>query len=290
VSKRGKCWLCEQVGELTDDHTQPQCAFNEKNRRHIRLKSPVDQKKISRANIQPSATLSPSRLRNIYEEIQPDRPIAGGIYVKRQCKECNARLGRFYDTHFGQWCRDALSVLKFGDLVVVQREYSQRCRYPLSIVKRIAAMFFAINGEKFVSHQPVLSRFARFRDAQELPEKVGLYAAYNINDLVSHIPFQVRKNVRTGFQTMVSQIAHPPFVYVMTLDGTCPNPQLTNLRRFADYAYGDEGDVEATFRVLPTNSCFAGDYRPAGRLVPDDVLVMTPQLEPNFFRLVDTVV
>jgi hypothetical protein len=137
-------------------------------------------------------------------------------------------------------------------------------------------MFFAINGEEFASHQPMLSRFARFRDAQELPQNVGLYAAYNINDLVSHIPFQVRRNVRTGFQTMLSQIAHPPCVYVMTLGGTCPDPQLTNLRRFAEYNYGDEVDVEVTFRILPTNSCFAGDYRPAGRLVPDDVLVITP--------------
>jgi hypothetical protein len=290
MSKRGKCWLCGQVGELTDDHTQPQCAFNERKRRHIRLKSPVDQKNFSKAHIQPSAPPSASLLRNIYEEIRPDRPIAGGIYVKRQCKECNGRLGRLYDIHFGQWCRDALSNLKSGDLVVIQQVYSQRCRYPLSILKRITAMFFAINGEEFASHQPELSRFARFPDSHELPENVGLYAAYNINDLVSHIPFQARKNVRTGFQALLSQIAHPPFVYVMTLDGPCPDPQLTNLRRFAEYEYGDEADLEATFRILPTNSCFAGDYRPAGKLLPADILVMTPKLEPSFFRLVDTVV
>src|SRR5262245_54878843 len=112
MSKLGKCWLCGQVGELTDDHTQPQCAFNEKNRKHIRMKSPVDQKNLSKAHIQPNGPLSASLLRHIYEEIRPDRPIAGGIYVKRQCKECNDRLGRSYDAHFGQWCRGALSNVK----------------------------------------------------------------------------------------------------------------------------------------------------------------------------------
>ena len=54
--------------------------------------------------------------------------------------------------------------------------------------------------------------------------------------------------------------------------------------------YDDEGDVDLVFRILPTNSCFAGDFRPSGKLLPSDILVMTPQLEPSFYRLVDVVV
>jgi hypothetical protein len=204
--------------------------------------------------------------------------------------DCNQQLGRLYDARFGQWCRDALSNLKIGELIVVRQEYTQRCRYPLSILKRLVAMFFSINGEEFVTRQDALSRFARFPDSRELPENVGVYAAYNVNDLVSHIPFQVRRDVCTGSQVMLSQIAHPPFVYVMTLGSPCPDRRLTDLRRFADHGYADEGEVEMTFRTLSTNSCFAGDFRASGRLIPDDVLVLTPRLEPSFYRLVDVVV
>ena len=63
----------------------------------------------------------------------------------------------------------------------------------------------------------------------------------------------------------------------MTLDGPCPDPRLTNLRRFAHHGYDDEADVEMTFRTLPTNSCSAGDYRPSGKLLPDNTLVLTPR-------------
>jgi hypothetical protein len=290
MPKRGICWLCGQAGDLTDDHTQPQCAYNEKKRKHVRLKSPVDKERIARGQIAPSVTAPASLLRNIYEEIRPDRPIGGGIYVRRQCTECNFHLGRLYDGHFGHWCRDAVSNMKSGDLMVIQRQYTQRCRYPLSILKRICAMFFAINGDRFASHQPELSRFARFPDCHELPDNIGVYAAYNVNDLVSHIPFQVRKNVVNGFEVHLSQIAHPPFVYVMTLRGSCPDPRLTDLRRFALYDYGDEADVDATFRILHTNSCFAGDFRASGKLMPPDCVVFTPDLAPSFFRLVDRVV
>jgi hypothetical protein len=289
--KRGKCWLCGGEKEaLTDDHIQPQCAFNEKRRKHIRLHSPTSLSKLSDKKIRPNAPLNAKTLRNIYEAINPDRPIAGGIFYKRQCKECNGLLGRLYDERFGQWCRDALSTLKRGELVVAQREYTLRCRYPLSILKRIVAMFFSINGEQFAQHRSELSRFARFPLCHELPEKIGIYAAYNVNDLVSHIPVQARRNVVNGEQWLLSQIAHPPFVYVMTLSGTCPDPRLTDLRRFAEQDYNDEGNVEMTFQILPTNSCFAGDFRASGKLLPDDVLVMTPQLEPSFYHLLDAIV
>jgi hypothetical protein len=283
MAKRGRCWLCgKETDRLTADHTQPQCAFNEKKRRYLRLNSVVNRRR-------PLGKIGHA-IRNIYMEIQPDRPIAGGIYYNRQCLVCNSLLGRCYDARFGQWCRDAHANLKRGAVHVVQQEYTQRCKYPLSILKRIVAMFFSINGERFAEAQPELSRFARFPLSHEFPEKIGLFAAYNTNDLVSHIPCQVRFNPRTCAQVFLSQIAHPPFVFLLTLDGPCPDPRLTDLRRFAEYNFEDEADVEVTFRVLPTNSCFAGDYRATGKLVPDDTLVMTPEVEPSFFRLIDEVV
>jgi hypothetical protein len=42
MAKHGICWLCgQETYQLTADHIQPQCAFNEKNRKHVRLASVI---------------------------------------------------------------------------------------------------------------------------------------------------------------------------------------------------------------------------------------------------------
>jgi hypothetical protein len=283
--KRGTCLLCgKEAAFLSEDRIQPQCAFNEKHRRHVRLES------VQSMAIKKNAALTGPKFRNIYQEIQPDRPIAGGIYRYTQCENCNGFLGRMYDAHFGEWCHDALEILRPGQIIVAQASYSQRCRYPLSVLKRIVAMFFSINGDRFAACHPELARFVMDPVAQTLPERYGVYAAYNVNDIVSHVPLQARANVRLGTTTWVSQIAHPPFVYVLTIDSDCPDARLTDLRSFAGFGYGQETDAQVVLHLLPTNSCFAGDFRAAGKLLPDDIMVCSTALAPSYFRLVDAVI
>jgi hypothetical protein len=285
MTKRGICRLCGQQAErLTADHVQPQCAFNEAHRQHIRLQSILDEA------IRPNQVVTGPTIRNIYREIQPDRPISGGIYRFRQCKDRNNRLGRLYDARFGHWCHDAVEQLKPGEAIVIQPEYSQRCRYPLSILKRVVAMFFSINGDKFAGCHPKLSAFVRDPSQSDLPDQYQFFAAYNVNDLVSHIPLQFRSDVVACREWFVSQIAHPPFVYVMTINSGCPDLRLTDITRFSGFGYDDEANIDVQLRVLPTNSCFAGDFRASGNLVHDNMIVGSTEIEPSFFHLVDAVV
>jgi hypothetical protein len=263
MTKKSKCCLCgKEAYKLSKDHIQPSCAFNEKNRKHLRMESVLS---LATDRNPPKDA---AKVRNIYYEIQPDRPIQGGIYRRTQCIACNGYLGSHYDARFGKWCHDAVGILKPEEIIVVQQEYRQLCRYPLSILKRIVAMFFSINGDRFAPLQPELVDFIMDRQTRKLPTRFGVFAAYTINDIVSHIPFQYHVDVRTGQEIGISQIAHPPFVYVLTIDSACPDPRLTDLTGFARYDYEDEASVEMPFRVVPTNSCLAGDYRPSGVLGP----------------------
>ena len=283
--KSGTCHLCgKQTDRLSRDHIQPQCAFNEKHRTYVRMES------IQSMAIRKNEAVTGPTVRNIYIEIQPDRPIAGGIYRYTQCTDCNGLLGSLYDQRFGVWSHDALGLLKPGEVIVVQREYFQKCQYPLSILKRIVAMFFSINGERFASCQPELSAFVRDSQSQQLPLQFSFFAAYNVNDLVSHIPLQTRTDVRVGKNWLISQIAHPPFVYAMTINSACPDPRLTDITGFAKYGYDEEGSLELVLRVVPTNSCLAGDYRAAGKLLEDDMLVLISEVMPSYFRIVDAVI
>ena len=182
-------------------------------------------------------------------------------------------------------------MLKPGEkIIVVQREYIQQCRFPLAILKRIVGMFFSINGERFAACQPELSEFVRDPQSQQLPARFRFYAAYNINDLVSHIPLQCRKDARTGRESWISQIAHPPFVYTMTIDTGCPDSRLTDITGFARYGHDELACADVALQVVPTNSCFAGDYRAAGKLVPDDIVVCMTEIKPSYFRIVDVVI
>ncbi len=284
MAKPGTCHLCgKQTDSLSKDHIQPQCAFNEKHRTYVRMES------ISMAIRENKAVAGPA-VRNIYFEIQPDRPIAGGIFRYTQCQNCNGILGTFYDKRLGDWCHDALAVLKRGRLVLVQRQYMQKCRYPLSILKRVIAMFFSINGERFSSCHSELSKFVREPQSRHLPEPYRFYAAYNINDLVGHIPLQCRMDVGSGQGSWISQVAHPPFVYAMTIDSACPDDRLTDITGFARFAYGEEANIDVVLRVVPADSCFAGDYRAAGKLLTDDIVVFTTEVMPSHFRVVDAAI
>ncbi len=173
--KRGICRLCgQETEELTKDHVQPQCGFNEKDRLYVRLESILPGGSIRRN--QPA--IGPL-VRNIYREIQPDRPIGGGIYRYTQCQTCNGDLSRHYDSRFGEWCHTALATLKPGEIILAQREYTQRCRCPLSVLKRIVAMFFSINGDHLARLNPDLSRFVREPQSNDLPNRYRFFAAYN---------------------------------------------------------------------------------------------------------------
>lgn len=59
----------------------------------------------------------------------------------------------------------------------------------------------------------------------------------------------------------VTEIAHPPFGYVVTVDGTRPDHRLFEISHFRRYAY-DEMEVAPLYPpVLPTHLILPLDYR-----------------------------
>ena len=80
----------------------------------------------------------------------------------------------------------------------MQDQYTLRCRYPLSILKRLIAMFFSINGDHFAQKQPALSSFVRNRTATGQLDHFRFFVAYNTNDIIAHIPLQWQWNMAKG--------------------------------------------------------------------------------------------
>lgn len=287
--KKGTCTLCSKPSRIiTKDHIQPQNAFNEKKRRFLRLasvhdfygneKNGFDEKELG------------SKFLNIYQEIQPDDPIEGGIYRFTQCKKCNNLLGNAYDSDFGSFCRSVVRAIRPGQIISVNKEYAIVCRSPLSVLKRIIAMFFSINGVGFAKNHLELSTFVQERRALTLPNKYQIYIGVQISDFVSHIPFQCRLDLRTNKKTFLSQITHPPLVYVMTVDSNLEDSPLTNVNSFSNIPYHSEGSEMKTFRAVQARSCFASDFRPSGRVIDSNVMVTESDLPSQFFKIVDSII
>ncbi len=281
--KLGTCRLCgKRSVKLTDDHTQPQYAFNEKSRGHYRRGNLYTQ------NVNPTIFIRSNPAGASGYDI-PSQPIFGGIRVPTQCMECNGLLGLHYDVPFGQWCHGAKATLKPGRVLIVHERYTQICENPLAVLKRVIAMFFSINGDFFSERNQELARFVREPECQHLPEPFGIFAAYSVSDLVSYIPLQCRLNVANGYGLWITQISYPPYTFALTLDGTSPDPRFCALRSFAQHPIGPGASTEVVLSLVPTNPVFAGDYRGSGRLVPDNTVVLTTELPPRYYRLVDPV-
>lgn len=283
--KTGTCRLCrKRQVKLTDDHTPPQCAFNEKSRGHYRRANQYTH------NLGLTNSNGTTLVGGSGHDIAPDRrPIFGGIHERTQCEACNNLLSRNYDAPFGLWCSSAKATLKPGRVLIARERYSQVCGNPLAVLKRVIAMFFSINGDFFAENNQNLADFVLVPESQQLPEPFGIFAAYSLSDLVSYIPIQCRLNVTTGYELWISQISYPPFTFALTLDGTSPDSRLCALRSFAQHPIGQTVSTEAVLKVVPTNPVFAGDYRGSGLLVPDNTVVLTTGLPPRYYRLVDPV-
>lgn len=66
----------------------------------------------------------------------------------------------------------------------------------------------------------------------------------------------------TGNVSLQSEIAYPPYGYVLTLNGKRPlDGRLVEISHFASYAYNEEVSMPIHLPVLPTHAMFGADYR-----------------------------
>lgn len=75
-----------------------------------------------------------------------------------------------------------------------------------------------------------------------------------------------------GYKPIVmSEIAFPPFVYVMTIDSPPPDDRLTDISWFSRYDYNEFDIVYPKFNVLPINYYLPGDYRTIEQMKEDRI-------------------
>lgn len=245
MSKReviGTCHICGAHGPLTFEHVPPQKAFND----------------------QPMILLGFDAWLHLgpFDELDKRGARQGGLGAHTLCGRCNNDMGGWYARAFIDWCKKGMAVLERsgGHPRLV---YAQDI-YPLRVIKQIVAMFFSVNGPDFQSGEEnaELVRFLKNKTATGIPDGLRFYAYYHAGGRTRMNPAMVIMDVEQQTQTLLSEIAFPPYGYVMTIDSPPPDERLVDITHFAFYRYDERAIVSLPLPLLETHLTWqSGDYR-----------------------------
>jgi len=182
----------------------------------------------------------------------------GGIGFYSLCSECNNFLGRTYVKAYQKW---AIA----GQQILSQGEFGPNVRYqiieqePSKVIKQILSMFLAINADWYRKAYPELVAFVKDPNSKDLPEKYKLYVYLNKEGKPRYAQHAAQYTGELG-AINCTEIAFPPFGYLLTFDYQPGISFLTNITTFKDHDGPEE--IAIGLNVLPTHLPFiALDYR-----------------------------
>ncbi|OWW21747.1 hypothetical protein AYR66_21895 [Noviherbaspirillum denitrificans] len=135
--------------------------------------------------------------------------------------------------------------------------------YPLRIIKQIIAMSFSVNAPEFRLRVPYLEQFGLNKELRHLPPDLRVLTGYTIN---GHIRSTGASGILDGSGVApqlytVSEIAFPPFCFVLTLNCPCPDRRMIVISAFATCGYYEVQSLDLRMPVLPIHSAYPTDYR-----------------------------
>jgi hypothetical protein len=253
VKKRifGTCRICETLAALSSEHVPPKASPNKNT--HILV------------TLEEAVRLGPG-------DIPKGPKQQGGVTYTTICGRCNNFFGRVYVPSLNEWYWGGRYILQRAQqegLDVVT--FSAADQYPLRIIKAIIAMFMAINPERF-RQEPVGAGLATLlldRHATGLPRGVRFFTYFNYESKIKYVPVSVRlSGVVAGAAPedikvlRLSELTYPPYGFVMVLGDGDPDPRLTEISRFAKYAYDEQATLALELAVLPVHgTVLPNDYR-----------------------------
>jgi len=236
----GTCHLCGKVGPLSFEHVPPRRAFNDQPVRQISLEGSF-------------------QFENERAEKGAVSQRGAGAYTL--CERCNNLTGKWYAKDFVKWCGQGAEIL-------VRSEYRPTLIYlhyvlPLRVLKQILTMCFSMNTPSWRESVPELEQFVLDRDRRWLPPRYRVFVYYNVEGTMRRVGNSIAMvNLNESHDVVqVTEISHPPFGYVLTVDGSRPDDRLFEITHFQRYEYGE---IEVAFlrpEILPTHLGIPLDYR-----------------------------
>lgn len=236
----GPCHICGIVGPRSFEHVPPAAAFNDR--------------PIVRLGGRGIIGRHPDELRSMKGPISQRG--AGGYTL---CNRCNSDTGHRYGPAFVDWAYQGARLLQHAK--AAPSLYHTFHLFPLRVIKQIFCMFFSSNPPGFAKANQELVRFVLNRDFRYPDPRLRVFVFFNGGDLSRSSSVTGRANFETGAAFAFSEIAYPPFGYVLSVDGTRPHESLVEISHFAHHQYNDWTDVSLRLPVHELFTVYPGDYR-----------------------------
>lgn len=229
----GTCLLCGQDKLLNFEHVPPKSAFN-KSTRYVSV--PSDEY---------------TKISNPIKNPPKGKILQGGTGYYAFCEDCNNFLGRNYVPSYNRWVNAGAVILGKFPPNINSVLFTATQVEPLSILKQVVSMLLALNDATYLKAYPELSSFVRDPNSRELPEKYQVYAYLNNEGQLRHKSHSLVSAPEFGMVNC-TELAFPPFGYVLTMDHEGKLGKLTNITNFKMYYPSEKVDLPIGLLKLPT--------------------------------------
>ena len=243
----GKCQICGVVGPLSFEHVPPESAFNSRPVFLGDIKKQLDAKTVL--------------------------PLKGGKQCQRGsgaytlCGKCNSNTGHWYGSAYAEWAvQAACNLSRASGARTIDATYTL---YPSRVLKQVLCMFFSSNSKGLGRYHDALVGVTLNSRARGLPDGLGVLAFITKSWLLRQSGFTGRLDTRNGRGYFFSEVAHPPFGFVMTWDCPKPDDRLLDIRHFASYDYDHLERLALRLHVLEVNTWTPCDYRTLAEIEAD---------------------
>jgi hypothetical protein len=239
MSLSGRCHICGEFSELTEEHVPPQKAYNDM----AGLVMDLHQ----------------------WDQFQNTgkrhgRHHQGGFGVYTLCGKCNPNTGSWYGGEYVKWAREGLIFLQKMPTENTLGVFSIKNCYPLRFLKQVVTMFFSVNDPNIFRHQyPDLVDFVLNKESTGLDAKYDFYCSLYRGPVSRYAGVSAIFRVGHGVQVL-SEIAHVPFAFALVLNQN-PDATLSRISHFANYTYCERTDVSLSMFLGDGYTPFPLDYR-----------------------------
>lgn len=262
--KKGNCRICGELLPSTFEHVPPKAAFNN----------------------QPVVVFG---IQNWLLRDQ-DGAMPGGAYQQRGsggptlCIGCNSLTGTWYCPELSAWAQTGRHILSqlppSGEWDLDPEPKMARVLfksvYPLRFLKQIITMLFSANDAEFGQLHQELVSFVLNKEEISLPGRYGFYLALFWGPMARKVGLGWRINARTGEMDFLTEVAHPPFAYVMSVDAKRDVLPLGKISNFAAFRYDQKCDIELDMIVGFGHTPYPADYRSKAAIEADRAIGAPP--------------
>lgn len=248
---KGLCTICGKGGKLTFEHVPPKASYNEKGLELFKLDHWFAKGETG--------------------QMTGGAPQPDGSGMVSLCKSCNEKTGAWYVPEFAKLVRDGITLHQHLD------EYSAgddpgksmtprfvhvgiRQIRPLPLLKEVVAMLLAVNGPEFGKKNPALVQFVLEKESRGLPDRYRIFLSLFRGPMARFAGLSVAVHTDIGTITLMTEVAYPPFAYLMTIDST-PELSIGEVTDWANADWNVTRDVTLDLLIAFAHTPYPGDYR-----------------------------